>query len=544
MRVSISKWPSTGSGIVKAVLVALQTPYALLAFVSLSILAPTWVFLHDYGLCLLISAGVCLGAVCFALDKRKRFVSQRRVPVSVWLAAIMLSGLMAAGGLREAGRTSVHGITHYDQGRYVGAVFACQRLGWPAPTCTLATMLNGRYREDKQHPAYLWLLSTFMRDDMRYFYIAQIVTLAVGCLVPAVACVLVARVYGAAVGVLTGLLLAVNRTLIRHCCLLNCEGLLVLCALLSWYSALRGFGAVGPRRAGRLPGRSQSVAFLCAGAFAGLAWLVKGSGAFLVVAFVCACLSAYGRATAKRPAFWLYFAGFIAVASPLMTRNVVVYGWPLHNWNTPRMWLDGWREANAWGADTSGLGPLFLLERHGFGGVWRRLCTGVRDEFWCLREGVSIRLPLRMAVRGRVVLGVAIMALVLDPHRDRRVFQISCLAVFFAFFSWFNIDRSGRYTLPVLHILYAGFAAASVGAIRRLAPVRLRRHVSSSVVIACLAVALALTLRLCGPVHTRFGVRWPIRTVFRHWQAAPDAPLSEHIVDMNRRAPQGRGVRR
>ena len=516
-------------GFVRLILLILQTPFVLLAFVALALAAPRWVFWNADRLCLLTSLAACMGALCFVLSRRKRFVSQRRVPLGVWLVSLLLVALMAAAGLRDAGRTSADGIAGFDQAVYVGAAFAAQRLGWPSPGAVLGSLVSGAHKEDNQHPLYLWLLSAVMQDRVRSYYVGQLTTLALACVTPGVAFVVVGKTYGIGTGAIAALLLATNRTLIRHSCVLNCEGLLVLGLSLAWYFSIKGFAMRGAAASERVLRMRQGRAWLCAGAFTGLAWLAKGSAAFFIAPFVFANWAAYGVRAFRRRGFWLYFVGFVVLSWPLLIRNTRVYGWPLHNWNTPRMWLDGAKEATRWGSDTSGLGPLFYLERHGLGGMWTRLIRGVRAQARSLWMGVSVRLMKHRVVHGGVVLGVGLIALLLDPNRARAVYNLSCVGVFFAFFSWYDLARAGRFTLPVLPIIYTGFGLGSMGAVRALASVRLKKHATSAAVLACACLALVLALYLSAPVRKPTGASWPIAKVFEQMRQAPDLTLREHI---------------
>lgn len=131
-------------------------------------------------------------------------------------------------------------------------------------------------------------------------------------------------------------------------------------------------------------------------------------------------------------------------------------------------------------------------------------------------------------------MAVGLIALLLDPSRPRAIFNLSCVGVFFTFFSWYDLARGGRFTLPVLPIVYTGFGLASMAAIRGLASVRLRRHATSAVVLACGCLALILALRLAAPVHMRAGVSWPIAKVFEQMRQAPDLTLREHIRRVHR----------
>lgn len=232
---------SVPGGLARLASLGLQTPFALLAFVALALAAPRWVFWNADRLCLLLSAAACAGALGLVGSRGRRYGPQRRVPRRVWLVSILLVALMAAGGLRDAGRMSADGIAGFDQAVYVGAAFSAQRLGWPSPGAVLSSLVTGRHKEANQHPLYLWLLSALLRDHVRSFYVAQLATLALACLTPAVAFWVVGRTYGIGVGAITAFLLATNGTLIRHSCVLNCEGLLVLGLLFAWYFILRGF---------------------------------------------------------------------------------------------------------------------------------------------------------------------------------------------------------------------------------------------------------------------------------------------------------------
>jgi 4-amino-4-deoxy-L-arabinose transferase-like glycosyltransferase len=96
--------------------------------------------------------------------------------------------------------------------------------------------------------------------------------------------------------------------------------------VLTFYYLVRGF--------------EQSRFWAFAGASAGLAYLTKGSGLLLLLAYALTVV----RSTPKlvlTPRFWLFPLAFVLVAAPLLAYNWQVFGSPIFNYNTAHViWLN------------------------------------------------------------------------------------------------------------------------------------------------------------------------------------------------------------
>ncbi len=215
--------------------------------------------------------------------------------------------------------------------------------------------------------------------------------------------------------------------------------------------------------------------WLAAGVFAALAWLTKGTGLVLVVAFVVMAL--LSRLSTKRAAAAVggVVAAFLLIGSPLMVRNIYYYGDPLYNANTRHtMWMDSF--------DTPGGGWTMLydestrpsrsryLATHSAQQILSREATGLPYSLYWLMQAHAIRIPKLhswvRAVVGGPVLVLALIGLVGERRRNAAVLMWFVLGASWLSVAWYH--AIGRcvylwfFLLPLL-FLYAGAALVRLG---------------------------------------------------------------------------------
>ena len=183
----------------------------------------------------------------------------------------------------------------------------------------LSLCITGKYEQANQHPLYILLLTPFASTDLSFFIIAKIISAVIGSILILILFIVGKRMFGDLVASVAVFALLLNAVFIEWTTLVACESLLMLLYLLSIYFIIEGF--------------KNNKYWAYAGIFAGLSYLTKASGLFLLPGFALSSIIIYKLKIFKNKFFWLFFILFTAVTSPLLIRNIVVYQNPFFNDN-------------------------------------------------------------------------------------------------------------------------------------------------------------------------------------------------------------------
>jgi hypothetical protein len=314
------------------------------------------------------------------------------------------------------------------------------------PVWMWAALYGGEFREDNRHPLYVALLAV-----NRTFVFGKLLSLAFGSATVWLLGFSVAQRFGGSAGALAAWLLALNAAWWEASSLVACETLLTLLVFVAWLRLADG----------RVSPPWDAAA---GGAWFALAYLTKASAAFLFFIWI---VGLWLQPSRRNLAIGVLAIGaFVAVASPLLTRNLRVFGNPLHSFNNKLLFAESY-EAGVAEPDLGTLGNWRRFRsRHSWNEiVGERLLGGVAWEGFVLLRALGLG-PLGS---GRAVLGAAILALACVgwwSHAGRRLapaFTMSSLVWFVVFFGWYQPIASGdRFLLPLAPPL---LAAAAVGAI-------------------------------------------------------------------------------
>lgn len=192
--------------------------------------------------------------------------------------------------------------------------------------------LSGVYREGTQHPLYLLLISPFAEKNIQFFVHAKMASGVIGLFLLLVYFFSVRHLFGAAVAWISACFLITSATFINLSTMVACESLLALFFILFWLFAAKGF-------------KNQKY-WLLAGLFAGAAFLTKSIAIMTMPIFFLTVLlfSQERKRIFSSRLFWAFFAVFFLTASPLLIRNVKVYGTPFYSDSTAVMWIDRWHD--------------------------------------------------------------------------------------------------------------------------------------------------------------------------------------------------------
>ncbi|NOS78168.1 MAG: glycosyltransferase family 39 protein [Nitrospira sp.] len=295
--------------------------------------------------------------------------------------------------------------------------------------------LTGAYTAAVQKPLHPLLLSTFASRDMAFFDKAKVVSLAMG-IFAIIALFYVARdLYGESVAFLATGGVALNETMIRISSHVQCETTLMLFMLLSLYCMMKGL--------------DQGRYWILAGVFAGLSYMTKGTGLLLVLVFMGATLVLVGPKALRSRHFWAFVAVFFLISSPLIVRNIQVYGGPFYeSVNQHALWLDRWddiyhpRYELAWqfpeivwkGTDLPTMRSY--LASHSVSEVLHRMGSGVRREFFLFLNSLEPHLPIQGASRLVLLLfGIGVLSEIRTP---RTLYVVGFMLAIFLPFAWLN----------------------------------------------------------------------------------------------------------
>ena len=370
---------------------------------------------------------------------------------------LWLLGCVALFVVLAAVRASDHTLPYYDDVGFLDLANQVRDHG--GPLALLKGLLTGAWTEDNRNPLYVGVLSLVAGRDHGFHTRGRILTMGLGVLALLAWWRTVRKQAGPLPALILAGFLAVSECFIDYAGRESAEPLL----LLLWALAI---GAI-------LDGETNPRRWILAGVYAGLAELDKGSGIFLVFCFGVALLLWRGPRALRDPSAWGMGAGFLAAASPLLVRNLRVYGSPLHHWNNRLVWIDrlpdyaeiyaprafdrlphGFRD---WAAQTS------------WHEIWfGRGVMGVAETAVHLGDSMSFVAPSPLGpvhIPG-VVLGFALMLLALrilyqSPPAFARTFLLFQAAFFIAFFVFFSVaGGSSRYVFPMTLCLYAVLALA------------------------------------------------------------------------------------
>lgn len=355
-----------------------------------------------------------------------------------------------------------------DQAAFLSQAKTVQDAGGPVALVRL--LFQGEYLQANQHPLYVAVLSYFPDYET-----GKRLSAMFGLLALLIFSLGIARQYGNVTGGLMGLLLSINAA---YCQLMGravCEGLLLVFIACLWLMILR------------MPNLKLSQKFpyrhlIGIGFIIGLAWLAKGTALLLILGLVI-WLSSYAlnwnrfipsflRNTTTVPAesnpaqsdsssvpiktifgsLALILVSFSVIASPLLVRNVRVYGSPTFNANSYLLFQDEFSDPHALIKEGSlGSAAQTYLETHSVSQIVKREVKGLVWQVFIFVRSLG---PLPFE-EGRLFFGLLslpflIIGLLSETHPARRLYCIWIMLFWLAFAWYLPIAAGERFLLPLL----------------------------------------------------------------------------------------------
>jgi len=330
---------------------------------------------------------------------------------------------------------------------------------WKFPVECLA----GRYPYDNRHPLLQWCASPMARRSLDAVRPLRTVKASLAVAALAVALLLLARGLPSASALFLVSFLCLTENWATKAGAFVVEPVVYAAFLLGW--ALTS-GVARPR------GR-----WFLAGAASGLTWLAKGTGLLLVLAALPAtliwCIAPGRRVSALRTrarrclvAVALFVVGFGATGWPLLVRNAVRFGNPLHNFNERVMWMDSFdetRRAPAWD-EPDRYTLAGYLHHHTAQDIIRRLAHGTWHQLRRMLGAYAADRSFGGAARwptaflSIVIVASGVVATVRRRGTWRNAYTLSLLVLSFALFAWYSsITVSSRFMATLAPVL--GFQA-------------------------------------------------------------------------------------
>jgi hypothetical protein len=352
---------------------------------------------------------------------------------------------------------------------------------------------QGRLTNGVTHPLYPALTIPFAHREWSYFTLAKLTSLAIGLLSLVVTFLVARRLANGEIAALVVALLGANPVYLQTAALVNCEILLAVLFLLAWYYMAAGFA-----------NRSR---WPLAGLLCGLAYLTKGSGQLLVVAFLLTAVVVYRRRIFQQRAVIYFLAVYLLAASVLYVYNYRTYGNPLYNRvTTHEMWLDNWEDNYV--ADESLPTASTYLRSHTLAEMVNRQQKGMR---WVWSIFSRMMVPLEEEAAQGVLLVVAAagaLAFWLQTRRPagemdaaawaRVIAALLLLLLLYLSAAWFAlVFTADRFIFPLMALLYVFVAELLWRAGAVLISGERARTLISGVFLA-LALAVAAWLAVSG----------------------------------------------
>jgi len=327
----------------------------------------------------------------------------------------------------------------------------------------ISTCFNGQYKIVAQHPLYPLLLSHFATRDLSFFPKAKLLSLVLGLLVVISLFFIVKEMLGETVAFVASALLAFNTSFLIRSSHVDCEPLLILFILLSWYFIVKGF--------------DNSKYWIWAGIAGGLAYMTKGTGLFVLPLFVMANLVVFGSKVIKNKSFWLFFLFFLLASSPLIMRNIIVYKNPLYEgYIANSVWLDSWDDISdpkyhfivnfKDHTFTANQLPTMLsyIQTHSVSQIAERAAKGIAGESRLFLNTMNMLVfPIWTEAVSSILVVFSAIGLILDKNKNRRNLSLLLIAIFVLPFAWYyQVIAEERYIAPLLPVIVIYSAWGSV----------------------------------------------------------------------------------
>lgn len=417
-------------------------------------------------------------------------------PRIVGFAVVLGVAAFVLGSISQLPQTDEPGAC--DTAGYLSMARTMKQRG--GPLGLLVDCYTGAYREANRMPTYSALLSflPFSRG-LDVLTPAKAATMVMGAVGLLAAYLMARRLFGQGVALLAVALLAVNTAYQVQGSIIACEVLLAMWLCLGWGCIvlyLRG-----------------SLSFVWVGVVIALAYLAKANGLFLAPVALGALLWKERAGILRQKHAWWALLACLVIASPILVRNVRVFGSPLHNYNTKVLWMEEWYDNFSTDPQQSNPDWRSYVRRHTAGEMAARLGKGAFQQgiYAVVCAGQTNPLSQWLGWKawpfGLLTFGLAAATLLRRRYWCAALPAFALSAIFFLFFSWYPVvDIRFIFPLtPIWLILAALGATVVVQWLRtarrlRLAPHHVAMCFGVALIVMGLVSSALLVARLPRPV--------------------------------------------
>jgi 4-amino-4-deoxy-L-arabinose transferase-like glycosyltransferase len=387
----------------------------------------------------------------------KYYSSKDIIVYSLFVLLVFNFVLAAIGGINNASDPQGYDTTAYlgeaNSIRYHGGVFTF-----------INQAVTGVWDQANQHPLYILFLTPFASFDISFFITAKIISAVIGLILIILLFSIGKKMYGNLVASVAVFALIINAVFIEWSTLVACESLLMLTSTLCIYFVMEGF--------------KDNKYWIYAGIFAGLAYLTKGSGLFLLPGFALAVLIIYRMKAFKNKFFWLFFILFLFTSSPLIIRNIVVYQNPFFNVNNYLATM-GWDKIYytrylTFSLETGTSNWIFVESDFPAGEDSKVSAFNFSDHMQKVKKEIGVFLEtiniswagkLPNALKNIFALFLFLLFVVGIFREKNRGGRIYFLITFVIFFLALSINPIDRYFLPVIPMMWIYIAFGFLSAV-------------------------------------------------------------------------------
>jgi 4-amino-4-deoxy-L-arabinose transferase-like glycosyltransferase len=322
---------------------------------------------------------------------------------------------------------------------------------------------SGRLTDGTRNPLYAAVLVPWAQRNTAFFTYAKTISTVFGLLAIIALYVLGSRRFGCFTGLVAAYLLSINTEFIVHSATALTDSLLTFIFILAWFAMIEA-----------LDHERQPGFWALAGVLGGLAYLAKGSGQLLVMAFLVATFLIFRWRMFRLRGVWVFLGCYLLTVSPLWVYNAIHFGSPTFSYpTTHQMWMNTW---NDWHPDDVDDLPTLLtyVQGHSVTDIVTRQWSGMAamrniliKTLWPTRRLVVDR--FLMSPLSRVVLAVLAVLPFIFWHATKRYVQGNRPAVyltllttllFFVLFAWYIpiVPLGQRFVLPVIPLIFLSSA--------------------------------------------------------------------------------------
>lgn len=375
----------------------------------------------------------------------------------------------------------------------------------------LKSFFSGTFTENNQSSLFPFIISFFYEQSAAYFVHIKVLNLFLGLLYVYLLYFLVRRESNEMYALIAACALVANDIFMHQSTMVSCEPLLMIVTTLSFYFIIKGL--------------DDNRFWILAGLFAGLSYMTKPSGLFIVFGFGLFLL--YDRkmnlwALMKNKYLWMFLLMFVLVCLPLLVRNTILYKFPFYTINMDMLAMD-----QNWG-QTDQTEKFTDIFKKGIADNAYRFFWGLAREFRILLHSLysfsvhyvpkfswdlaSMAAKAAAALLSVLTLGISLFGFFASGMSRRKKALIVFLVLgFYLPLSWYSITSPNRrYLLPVVpfflvffavglvHVAGKVFKTAHEAFPERVAPVKL----ALTAALLVFAVAYPLARPIPAPAST------------------------------------------